>query len=611
MKNSILYSVIGASFVLLACEGVRVPNTQIPSDSKIVEKMEAARLQEGAHFFKGQVQVRLSSEQSLEAFVHSVASEQTIILSLLDKIPGRPIYLFEIKSSLDVRDAAQALKQNSFVEAASPNYEIRINDYNDPEFRYQWALNNIGQDAPQALAGKPGADISFMKARTSGSRKVVVAIVDTGIDYFHEDLAITKEVGGKLQVVGGNIWMNPHEIPANGKNDDNNGGELGGYVDDVFGYDFVGRRGDPMDDHGHGTHIAGVIGALRNNYTGIVGMNENVLMMGVRFLGARGGGSDWGAQQAIYYVIDMKRRFPDFNFIMNCSWGGAGRDVRNGDADDFLMDAFREAKKNNILAVVAAGNDALSNRFFEYYPANYSRSLDNIITVAASNNVDQLADFSNYGDGVVHVAAPGVLIHSTLPGNKYAAWSGTSMATPHVTGLASLVWAANPDMTYLEVKNRILDTVDVLPQLKGLVSTGGRINVSRALSGDLNIGIPERVVDEVALRLPSETSNGAQSLDYVISLREPDAREVSVCFSEINLSTDMDFIQIYGLDYRVRDIITGRWVNRDLSTDERIELCSASVPGDEVHIRLFSNGQTNGGEFGRRGFETESLRVVR
>lgn len=609
MKNHLKLTLVLSFSILSACENVKMPSSELRSDQDIVAFQEKSDLIPGEKIYSKQIQVRLGESENVNEFIHSVAVDQGVVLRLVDQINSRPIYLFEIDEGEDPSLISEKIKENSRVLSASPNHLIEIESFNDPDFHWQWALSNRGQDVPGALAGKSRADAQWERVE-SESEDVVVAIVDTGIDYWHEDLSVTEVIDGQRRYVSGNIWVNPAEIPGNGVNEDNNGNQKSGFIDDVFGYNFVGRNGDPMDDHGHGTHIAGVIGALQNNFKGIVGMNSRVKMMGVRFLGAAGGGSDWGAQQAIYYVIDMKRRFPEKKFIMNCSWGGEGRDSRNGDADDFLMQAFREADENGILSVIAAGNSGLSTRFFPFYPANYGEKIDSIISVAASNNVDQLASFSNYGFDSVHVAAPGVLIHSTLPGNQYAAWSGTSMAAPHVAGLAALVWSQNPEMSALDVKERILSTVDILPQFKGLVSSGGRINVKRALAADFNVRL-EPIEESQEFQYRSIQHDGTQNVDLVETLSSDGASEIQVCFTEINLTNDFDFIQVFGSDYRIRDIITGQWRNFNFETKDRHELCAAPVPGDQVHIRFFGNAQSGGGEFGRRGFETESLKVIR
>lgn len=621
MKHYRYILIAVTALALAACTGIN-PSSDLPTSEYIQEKMQQAEVDLQKGYYKGQVQVMLSDSKDLESFVQRMALENGIALSLLDQVSGQPIYLFEVEESLSVEELAEEIKADQAVEKASPNFHIQLSQNlaaNDPDQMLQWALSNDGQEAPDALAGRAGADISFNVNTTKGSKDIVVAVVDTGIDYLHEDLAITEKTQEGVKILGGNLWMNPDEVPNNGLNEDNNGGEAGGYVDDVFGYDFVNRDGDPRDDQGHGTHVAGVIGALRNNFIGMVGMNEEVSLMGVKFLSASGSGSDFGAIQSIFYVVEMKKRFPEKQFIMNCSWGAAGRSARNGDEDDFMLYAFKVAAEHDILTVAAAGNSGESTTYSPHYPSNYSTKLPAFLSVAATTNVDQIASFSNYGKDEVQVAAPGVLIYSTIPGNQYAAWSGTSMATPHVAGLAALVWAQEPELSAEEVKQRIISSVDILPQLKGYVSSSGRINVQRALDADINIGI-DPILVEIPKKIASPQLTGSYNFDHVTTITEEGASEISVCFSSIHLTDSTDWLQVYGSDYRVRDLITGNYVGRNLYTGEAKEVCSAPVPGDTIHLRLVSNSSVDvGGGLqvsaaageGRRGFVTEAIKVVR
>lgn len=616
MKNFLRASLgLAALSVLAACQSGVIPNAELPSTPVSGEQISSAPIDSEGGFLKGQVQIKFSEGVDVQDFVMNQAQGNQINLAAISKISGRNIYLFKYESNLEMNEMLQALKADARVQAAAPNYPIQINAM-DPDYQMQWSLHNMGQEAPHSLGGKVGSDIGFDPNKDTGSNDVVVAIVDTGIDYFHEDLSVTEMVDGHKQIVSGNIWVNPGEIPGNGKNDDNNYSDEINFVDDVYGYNFVDINGDPMDDHGHGTHLAGVIGALRNNFKGIKGMNSTVKMMAVKFLSANGGGSDWSGEQGIYYVVDMAKRFPEKRFVMNCSWGGNGRNSVDGDADDFMLAAFKEADENNIFVAVAAGNSALSNEFADFYPANYSTKLSSMVTVAATNNLDQLASFSNYGSDKVQVAAPGVLIQSSLPGNNYAAWSGTSMATPHVAGLAAAVWATDTSMTALDVKERILSTVDVLPQLKGYVSSGGRINMARALSGDSNVALTP-VYEVINREVRSPKIPGGNWVDYTTEIREEGARSISVCFQSIDLKGAGDWIQVYGSDYRVRDIIQGTHRNKNLYTGERKDVCTAPVPGDVVYLRLSTMGALDLGgavlNFGGGGsnFVTESIQVER
>lgn len=612
-----LLCVLSLVVILTACQNANVPRTILPSAEYTRERVENAELNVNKNYFEGQINVALRDPAELNGFVQQVFKETGVALQLLDEVDGRPIYLFEYRSEWKPEDLAVKLRERPEVLRAAPNHYLSVNAFNDPDFKRQWSMLNQGQEAPGALAGRRGAHAELPLEDIEPKADVVVAIVDTGIDYLHKDLSVVEDIGGKPHVVGGNLWQNPGEVPANGKNDDNNGGEGVGYIDDVFGFDFVGKSGDPMDDHGHGTHIAGVIGGLRNNFEGIAGINKSVKMMAVRFLGASGGGSDFGAVQAIDYVVKMKKRFPDKKFLMNCSWGGSGRIAPNDD-QDFLMAAFQEAADADILTIAAAGNSALSTRFSEFYPANYSVKIPQVVSVAATNNVDQLADFSNFGEDYVQIAAPGVLIYSTLPGDRYEAWSGTSMAAPHVAGAAALVWSQNPEMTALDVRNRLIDTADILPQFSGLVGSngrGGRLNIARAVKGDMNVfPAVEPVVETVPHIFESPRISGVLTLDHVATFEAPGAKSVQVCFSEFKLDDSIDWIQVYGQDYRVRDIITGTRISRRLRSGGEDELCAAAVPGEKAFVRLYSSPPflmlTQGIE-PQRGYTTSKLKVIR
>jgi len=625
--KALRFEIVALTVALVGCQ--TSTRTILPADAEIVQKKVTAPLDPAGKYFLGQVQIQLSSPAELESFVLSMESHQGVSLKLLDQVPTRPIYLFEVSSPYDLDDVVTRAKQDARVTAASKSYRIGVERVrnqeapvserrlrfktNDPLFSTQWALNNESQEAPSSLAGKYNADISMGGVDTAGSKDVVVAVIDTGLDYYHEDLAVVEMVDGKPVIKeGSNIWVNPGEIPADGINNDNNGDtRVGwGFIDDVHGYNFVGRNGDPMDDHGHGTHVAGVIGALRNNFKGIAGMNDKVSIMGLKFLSAEGGGSDFDAQMALYYLIDLKKRFPEKRFITSNSWGSAGRSSKNGDEDDFLLMAFAEADREGILNIAAAGNDGVSNKYSEHFPSNYSNKLPAFISVAATNNRDQMASFSNYGFGLVQVAAPGVQIMSTVPaflfgGNGYASWSGTSMATPHVTGLAALLWGQNLNASSRDVKDRILNSVDVLPQLHGNVTTAGRINVARALGGDLNASLMP-VPDEMDYRFESPRGNDAKTFDWISTIKIDGAREIAVCFSRIDLDADSDWLEVLAKDYRVKDMMTGKYRDKNYKNESR-ELCSAPVLGDTVHLRLSNQGATGG----LQGFETSYLKVVK
>lgn len=316
---------------------------------------------------------------------------------------------------------------------------------NDPDFSELWGLENQGQ-----TGGTVDADIDAPEAWTlSTGQDVVVAVIDSGVDYTHPDL---------IQ----NMWINTGEIAGNGIDDDGNG-----FIDDYHGYDFVNNDGDPFDDDGHGTHVAGTIAAVGDNDTGIVGVAPDAKIMALKFLDASGAGSTFDAIQAIEYAILMGAD------ITNNSWGGGGY-------SSALQEAIAAANDAGQLFVAAAGNSASNIDFFPSYPASYD--LDNIISVASTDDNDSLSSFSNYGATSVDLAAPGSDIYSTIPGGGYASFNGTSMASPHVAGVAALLLAQNPDLTPAELKQKILDTVDPLDSLQGLTVSGGRLNAYSALT---------------------------------------------------------------------------------------------------------------------------------
>lgn len=320
---------------------------------------------------------------------------------------------------------------------------------NDPQFAEQWALNNLGQDG-----GKARADIDALKAwmKTKGSPEVVVAVLDTGVDYAHKDLAT-------------NMWMRPESVPQ--YIDD----ELGVF-NDQHGFDATNNVSDPMDDNGHGTHCAGIIGAEGNNNEGIAGVNWNVQIMPLKFLGRGGFGTTKDAIEAINYAIDRKQKGVNVR-VISASWGSTTYSKA-------LEDAIRAAGEQGILFVAAAGNASTDNDKRPHYPSNYD--LPNVISVAALDRTDSLASFSNFGAKTVHVAAPGREIVSTWLNDAYREASGTSMATPHVSGIAALVIAAEPNISVEKLRERILRSVDKIDSLNGKVLNGGRLNAAKALS---------------------------------------------------------------------------------------------------------------------------------
>lgn len=342
------------------------------------------------------------------------------------------------------------------VEYVDEIYNIQIDSLNpvlpnDPRFAEQWALANNGQSG-----GTRGADISAAAAwsTTRGSDKVIVAVLDSGVDYTHPDLRA-------------NIWTRPENIKEYEDND------LGA-IDDVQGYNALENNNDPMDENGHGTHCAGIIGAEGGNNEGITGVNWNVKIMPLKFMDASGSGTTKDAIEAINYVIDRRKAGVNVR-IISASWGSTQR-------SQALEDVISKAKDAGILFVAASGNSSEDTDRTPHYPSSYN--LSNIISVAALDHNDQLTSFSNWGAKSVHIAAPGKDILSTWLENDFRKASGTSMATPVVAGVAALVLAKNPNMSVDDLRKQLLSSVDKLPGLKGKVASAGRINAAKAVGAE-------------------------------------------------------------------------------------------------------------------------------
>jgi subtilisin family serine protease len=316
---------------------------------------------------------------------------------------------------------------------------------NDSLFNVLWAMRS-----PQAGSG--GIDAVHAWSVTTGSAANVVAVIDTGVDRTHPELAA-------------NMWANTSEIAGNGIDDDQNG-----YIDDVNGWDFYNRDNDPADGHGHGTHVAGTIAARGNNALGVAGVCWNARILPVKFLSDTGSGYTSDAVSAVSYASRMGAR------ISNNSWGG-------GAYSQALYNAIQSAGQAGSLFVASAGNNSSDNDTAPQYPAGYN--LDAIVAVAATDTNDSLAYFSNYGAVGVDLAAPGVGILSLRPGGQFASLSGTSMAAPHVTGAASLLLSQNSALTVAQMKQLLLFGSDSLATLANRVASNGRLNAYYALKASL------------------------------------------------------------------------------------------------------------------------------
>jgi subtilisin family serine protease len=391
-------------------------------------------------------------------------------------------------------DAAPALEEADIHIAVASN---------DPGYTGGTLWGMLGDTGPIRNAYGSQANEAWAKGDT-GSMTSVVGVIDTGIDYTHPDLYL-------------NIWLNQREIPTgfrsklkdidtdglitfrdlngaanasyvldynrNGRIDagdilndarwENRADEDGnGYIDDLIGWDFVNNDNDPYDDNGHGTHVGGTIGGIGGNGIGVAGVNWNIQMVALKFLSAAGSGASSGAINAVNYFTDAATRasgIEDF-IATNNSWGGGGYSAQ-------LNEAIGRAAQKDILFIAAAGNSALNNDVQATYPANYTTTAmagyEAVVSVASLTNTGGLSSFSNYGATTVDIAAPGSSIYSTLPGGGYGTYSGTSMATPHVTGAVALYAAEHPNASAAEIRAALLSSAAATPSLGGLVATGG------------------------------------------------------------------------------------------------------------------------------------------
>lgn len=402
------------------------------------------------------VKPRLGATAGVLGALHSATGSQ-----VMQRFPDLGnLQILRLAPGADLDQVLAAYQQSGAVEYAERDYIVQC--FLDPnDFRYWdgslWGLRNTG-----IYGGVPGADIHASEGWNiqNTASDVVVAVIDTGARYTHEDLAP-------------NMWINPGESgrdllgldkSSNGIDDDGNG-----YVDDVHGINVILGTGMPMDDHGHGTHVSGTIGAVGNNSVGVVGVAWRVQIMACKMFDAMGNGSISDAVTCIDYARQKGAR------IINASWGSSTF------TSAALRDAINSTRTAGMLFVAAAGNNNSNNDVNPLFPASYD--LDNIIAVAATTRTDDRAFFSNYGATTVDLGAPGYNIFSCWNGSDtdYRYLDGTSMATPHVVGTCALLWSRYPGETYSQIRNRVLASTDPLPELAGKCVTGGRLNLPKAL----------------------------------------------------------------------------------------------------------------------------------
>ncbi len=446
-------------------------------------------------------------------------------VQVVDRIRSNMVLVRE--SNHAAKNISEKLREKTLVARVEPNYIYKISKIaNDPDFAKTWGLSNSG-----------GLD----EAGTLGI---------AGVDFGHPDLQ-------------SQAWTNVRELNGlPGVDDDGNG-----FIDDVHGYNFADGTPDSSDDNGHGTHCSGTIGAKGGDGQGLVGVNWDVSIMALKFLKASGSGSLANAIKAIDYA-----RLNGAKIISN-SWGSAVK-------SDLLKTAIEDANRAGILFVVAAGNESSDNDTAPYFPSSYG--VDNILSVAAINNRGLLAPFSNYGLKTVHVAAPGVKIVSSVLKNGYEAYSGTSMATPHVAGIAALLLAQFPSMNAADLKKRILESARPLATLHGRIASGGLADAYYALSGLTPPTDPNDPAD-LPNRSPYAFSSahpylGATRLDRTIQVK--DAKRIAVRFSHFETELGYDTVSFFDGAGRFVSAMSGKFDPGSMSP---------LIEGDTVTMKFASD----------------------
>lgn len=559
-KGFLSYLGVCIAFALVA---LAVTHTQASTAKKGTTKQ--------AEFVSGEVVVQLK-RQSTKGKIAAYGMQAQSLKNVLSRKYSANVEQFrtdpsllkvKVQGSVSMSQLLADIKDNNTVQFAEPNFVYRAFDLdevqgvlpNDPDFSKTWGLHNVGQADPKGQTGTAGVDIdaTLAWAAGTGSHDMVVAVIDTGVDYTHEDLQ-------------NNIYSNANEIADNNIDDDGNG-----YVDDVRGWDFQQNDNDPMDDHSHGTHCSGTIGGDGNNGIGVAGVNWKVRIMPLKFLSASGSGSLADAVEAINYATKMGVH------VMSNSWGGGG-------FSQAMADAIKAAQDKGILFVAAAGNEGNNNDANPAYPASYA--FENVISVAATDNRDQKASWSNWGMRSVHFGAPGVNIYSTvlMSKGKYDTFSGTSMACPHVAGAAALLWSMNREMTFADVKTRLMSTVDPVRGLKRKTIAGGRLNINNAIR---NIVPPrqEPPTEEwkSVAKLVESTHPYEHNTQVSFEISHPGARFMRLHFSKVLTESGYDFVLVKNAAGEVIEELTGELSNH---TTEYVE-------GEKVTLTLVSDSSVN------------------
>lgn len=519
------------------------------------------------------VKFKLGSEKNLALNntlkVLGLSQKREISLSY-DKLS-----VLKIDQNKSIKSALEILNNNPAVEYAEPNYIYSVNpikeknfiskkllrspftDFqaatpDDPSFSKLWGLRNTGSNEPQGSVGVEGADVNALLAwdLTKGSRSVKIAVIDTGVDYNHPDLK-------------SNMWTNSLELNGKpGVDDDQNG-----YVDDVYGYDFANNDANPMDGNGHGTHCSGTIGAVHNNQVGVAGVMADVSIMAIKFLGDDGSGSLEAAIKAIDYATTMNVD------LMSNSWGGGGR-------SQALLDAIQRASDKGIIFTAAAGNSTSNNDTSPSYPASYETP--NMISVAATTAQNGIASFSSYGRTSVHIGAPGHNILSTVNGGGYDVYSGTSMATPHVSGVLGLLLAKEGRIPHDTLRERLTLTGVPVAALRGKTQTASRIDAYNLLTDTRPSRSGPTTDGWITKTLSSALESDHPYVDntnVTKTIKFPGAKYIRVKVARYDLESGYDYLRIADGAGTTIEKVSGAGVN----------YTSDYVEGDTVTINFVTD----------------------
>ena len=485
--------------------------------------------------------------------------------------------LIKLPSGMSNQKALDWFSRQPGVVFAEPNYHVTASAVSNDTYYTNGQLWGMeGSDSPTSVGPAGTTNVYGINAEAAwndgqtGSKSIFVGIVDTGVQITHPDLV-------------DNIWTNPYDAVDGIDNDGN------GFVDDIHGWDFVNNDNSVYDsvNDDHGTHVAGTIGGKGGNGAGVAGVNWNVTMISTKFLGTNGG-TTADAVRAIDYITDLKTRHGMDVVATNNSWGGGGYSAA-------LHSAIIRAAKADILTIIAAGNDASNNDSVASYPSNTSTlvgtttttaaSYEGVIAVASLDSSGAMSSFSNYGKTTVDIAAPGAGIMSSVPSNTYASYSGTSMATPHVTGSVALLASKYPNATASQLRTAILATATPTTSVTGKVLTDGRLNVQAALnySGFNTTSTPPSL--SIANVSKAEGNSGTSNMVFTVNLSQAAAADVTVSYatSDITATAGTDYVAASGTVTIPAGSTTGTFnvvVNGDstVETDEtlRVTLSGAS-----------------------------------